>query len=591
MIFYDTPHPILSDANVRKALAYCSDRPALVGAAYPLLTTDEKNSLLMDTFVHPSSYLYNDLTDKYPYDPGLGQVLLEDAGWLLNPGDTYRKKDGKELLLDFYTTGAGLRVAYATLLQEQLQACGIHMVRHHLGIFNRNGILSQRYFDLISFAWMGSLDPGAHILYACNQIPRPANGWQGQNFMGWCEPPASDALIRADRTPEHSARISGYATAQSYYASDMVSLNLFARPVVYVTAHGFTGLNLAPGEEYYTYRADLWSLPGHTTLHWGGANYIEPWSLWDLQQDYYTAWVLPLINSRAYSTLNYDLQAILLDDIPTLENGGAVNNTVAVTTGTRVVDASLNVIKLEPGMWIVNAAGDEVQFNGTPVDMKQLVVQYEFKPNIKWSDGVNLAGEDFALYKTVLCALPEYDYSQTCAKTQAFATIANGYSVTYIPGMQDPLYSIPPYLWYPAHRIIQSGGPYQGMRLDQVPPSDWGALPEVTQNPIGVGPYVLSNWNHGTSMTFDANPYFVLGAPATSQIVLHFLDPAELENQLIAGSIDIAGSDSIGGVTQALRDANTAGTIDLTVLPSGTWEHLDMNLNIFFRNYLPGIAK
>jgi ABC-type transport system substrate-binding protein len=118
MIFYDTPHPILSDANVRKALAYCSDRPALVGAAYPLLTTDEKNSLLMDTFVHPSSYLYNDLTDKYPYDPGLGQVLLEDAGWLLNPGDTYRKKDGKELLLDFYTTGAGLRVAYATLLRH-----------------------------------------------------------------------------------------------------------------------------------------------------------------------------------------------------------------------------------------------------------------------------------------------------------------------------------------------------------------------------------------------------------------------------------------------------------------------------------------
>jgi ABC-type transport system substrate-binding protein len=594
MIIYDTPHPILSDANVRKAIAYCTDRLALISAAYPLLTTDEKTSLLMDTFIFPSSYLYNDATDKYPYNPAVGESLLNTAGWVLEPGDTYRSKDGKELQLDFYTTAAAMRVAYATLLEQQLQACGIRMVRHHIYIFDELGALYRRYFDLISFAWIEAVHPDQRTTHTCNSIPRPVNGWgwpDHQNSMGWCEPPASDAIIDAHRTPERSARISDYATAQSYFASDMVSLPLFSRPKYSVTSDGFQGFNQAPGEDIYTYRADQWSLAGHTTLHWGTADYYEPGSLWDLQQESLTRYILPLINSRAFSTLNYDLQAILLDDIPTLENGGAVNNTVSVSTGDKVVDASENIVTLETGMWIVDASGTEVEFDGTPVDMKQLVVEYEFKPNIKWSDGVNLAAEDFTLYKTVLCALPDYDTDQTCVKTQAFATTTNGYTVTYIPGMQNPLYSIPPYQWYPAHRIIQSGGPYQGWRLDQVPPEDWDTLLEVTRNPIGVGPYVLSNWNGGASMTFDANPYFVMGTPATPQIVLHFVNPDDLEGYLIDGSLDIAGPDSIGGVTQALRDADTAGAIDLTVLPSSVWEHMDINLNIFYRNYLPGIAR
>ncbi len=594
LVFYDTPHPILSDTNVRKALAYCTDRPALIAAAYPLLTAAEQSSLLMDTFIPTASYFYDNATVKYPYDPTQGESLLAASGWTLAPGDTYRKKDGKELVINFYSTAAGLRIAYAALLEQQWQACGVHLVRYHLvgrTLFLNNGVLQQRRFDIASFAWVSSLDPDGQALYACDFIPRPSNNWSGLNYMGWCEPPASDAITHAVHTVDRTERIADYATVQNYFADDMVSLPLFARTSIDVTKAGFTGLNPGPGQDYYAYNASQWAVPGQTTIQWGMVNYDEPGSLWDLQGYSGAPFILPLINSLTNTTLNYDLQPILLDGMPTLDNGKATNNTVTVSTGTLVQDAMGNVVTLAPGMLIVNASGDEVTFTGAPVDMKQLAVQYVFKPNIKWSDGTTLAAEDFTLFKRVLCDLPDYDLNYVCLKTQTFAAILNGYSVTYIPGAQNPLYSIPPYLWYPAHRIIQSGGPYHGMRLDQVPSDQWGTLPEVTQNPIGVGPYVLANWNPGVSMNFTANPYFVLGAPATANITIHFLDPGTLESQLLDGTLHIAGFESIGSVDQALRDADTAGTIDVTVLPSGTWEHLDMNLNIFFYRYLPNISK
>ena len=37
-----SPHPILSDLSVRKAIALCTDKDALIQSAYPLLTAAER---------------------------------------------------------------------------------------------------------------------------------------------------------------------------------------------------------------------------------------------------------------------------------------------------------------------------------------------------------------------------------------------------------------------------------------------------------------------------------------------------------------------------------------------------------------------
>lgn len=183
----DVPHPILGDLNVRRAIAYCTDREALVASVYPSLDVTQTQALLRDSFIPTNHWAYNDLTMKYPYSPTLGQQLLDTAGWTLGVGDTYRKNAaGRELALKFTTTTAAFRQTWATVLETQMQACGIRMMRLHVPAswwFGSTTGLARRDFELGAFAWVGQADPGGVTLYACDQIPRPENGWEGQNYI------------------------------------------------------------------------------------------------------------------------------------------------------------------------------------------------------------------------------------------------------------------------------------------------------------------------------------------------------------------------------------------------------------------------
>jgi len=223
------PHPILSDVRVRRAIAYCTDKDALIASGFPSLTPAERQELVMDAFVPTTSWAYTAPATTYPYNPAAGQALLNTAGWTLAGGADYRTKNGKELLLVLNTTTSPFRVTYLTVFENQMKACGFHVVRNHqpagwLFVYS----LPVRDFELTAFAMGFSADPGGEALYACDQIPSPTNGWSGGNIMGWCNQAASDAIVQASNTGlSQSERKAYYATFINYLAEDVPSLPLF----------------------------------------------------------------------------------------------------------------------------------------------------------------------------------------------------------------------------------------------------------------------------------------------------------------------------------------------------------------------------
>ena len=109
----DSDQPILSDLNVRKAIAYCTDRFALAKAAYPTLTDPEIDALMMDSFLPSDHWAYTQPTTQYRFNPDQGRTLLEAAGWTVPVGETYRvNAEGEPLALQLTTTWADLRVAW-----------------------------------------------------------------------------------------------------------------------------------------------------------------------------------------------------------------------------------------------------------------------------------------------------------------------------------------------------------------------------------------------------------------------------------------------------------------------------------------------
>ncbi len=583
------PHPILSDLRVRQAIAYCTDKTELLKAVYPLLDDAALQGLFMDSNIPKAHWAYagDENITIYPFDPEKGMSLLEEAGWTVPEGDTVRANaNGDALSLKLTTTNAAFRQTWAAVWEQQMANCGVQIVRFHAPaswFFGDTSGVNRRDFELGAYAWVGQADPQGTTIWACDQIILPENNWAGQNRIGWCNQTASDAIHAANNTLVREDRQKYFTLFQQEFTKDMVNLPLFNRTNTYALTAGFEGFAPAPGQPFVNYNAAEWAIPGRDTIVYGFTQ--EPASLFTLVENAQVAVVANgFIQGYAYTSLDYDFQAAAQDPLGTLENDMATNDVVEVKEGDLVWDATGQRIELAPGVKVTDADGNLVEYSGGTVMMKQLTAQIQFRDDLVWSDGVPVSQADFELKLKVDCDRESGAVTFiTCDQIQEAVFNDTGYTVKTLPGAQSPLYflaldgsSLPDL--YPAHRVIESDGPYKGMTLAEVPAKDWSTLPEIAENPIGIGPYVLTEWVKGEKMVFEANPYFYGGAPKTPNLVISFIAPENAEAQLLGGQVDILDDTTLVGVTESLKAAQDAGQIDIIIDPSATWEHIDFQL-------------
>lgn len=580
---FTTPHPILSDLNVRQALSYCTNKADLIKSVYVTLDEDQQAGLVMHTNIPRDHWAYagDENITIYPFDPAQGAALLDEAGWTLAEGASYRTNaDGEELALKFTTTNATFRQTWSAVWIQQMADCGVNVVATYAPAswwFGDTTGLARRDFELGAFAWVGEADPDVQTLYACDQIPSPANGWEGQNYMGWCNEAASVAVKNGANTLVQDERKEWYTQFQAEFTKDIPSIPLFNRTETLATTAALTGFAPTPGEPYYTYNVYDWEIPGQDTIVMGFPQ--EPASLFVLVEDAYVANVAyTLIRPLSATSLNYEYQAALVKELPTIENGGATNNDVEVAEGAKVVDANGDVVDLAAGVTLINSAGETVEYTGGPITMKQLVANFEVIDGLTWEDGTPVSQADLELGYAIDCN-PESGATSfiLCDKTQSVEFNGTSFVYTWLPGNQDPLYfyNALHFDWYPAHQVLSDG-----RTLGDVPASEWATLPEVAEDPLAYGPYKLDSWTKGESMVFSANEHWVGTAPKTPNIVIQIITPESQESLLLGGEIDTLGSEAVVSPTETLAAAADEGKITLHVGPSATWEHIDLSLFI-----------
>ena len=568
---FTTPHPILGDLKVRQALSYCTNKSDLLASVYPLTDEATRANLVMNTFIPRDHWAYagDDNITIYPYDPDAGRALLDEAGWTLAEGAGFRTNaEGDELALQFTTTSAAFRQTWAAIWEQQMADCGVRIVRLHAPAswwFGDTTGIARRDYELGAFAWVGQADPGGQTLYACDQIPTPNNGWEGQNAMGWCNEAASTNIKLANNTLVKDERIAAYTIVQQEFTKDVPSIPLFNRTDTYAYNAKLTGIEPKPGEPYYTYNVSDWALDGSDTIIMGFTQ--EPASLFTLVEDAFVAQLAyTLIRPNQSTGLNYDFQAQLVKQLPTIENGGTTNNDVEVKEGDKVVDVNGDVVDLAAGVKVKNAAGEEVEFTGGTVMMKQLVSRFDIIDGLTWEDGTPVSAADLELGKKIACD-PESGATSfiVCDKTASATFDGVGYTQTWIPGVQDPLYFLPVWPIYPAHQ------------LGDVPAKEWTTNPLVAETPLSYGPYKIVSWEKGVKMEFTANEFWP-GGVTTPNIVIQIITPESQETLLLGGEIDILDSTSLVGLTETLVAAEGEGKIKTIVEPSATWEHIDISL-------------
>ncbi len=584
---FTTPHPVLGDVRVRQAIAYCTNRPELIASVYPWASEEVQAGLLMDTNINSASWASYSGPEiqTYPFDPEKGKALLEEAGWT---GEPFRSNaDGFPMFLRFTTTTAAFRVTWASVFEQQMAACGIQIVRNHVPAswwFGSESGLVRRDFELGAYAWVGETDPKGQTLYACNQIPLPTNNWTGQNYMGWCNEAASNAIQAANNSLDQNERIAQYKLFQIEFAKDMVSLPVFQRAEG--NAATLALQNFKPSAtDYYTWNSHEWALTdGGDELVLGLSQ--EPASMYTLIESAAVQRTVGyLVFESQISQYNYNYQTDLQAEIPTIDNGGLVINTVDVAEGTEIIDATGqatdadgNMITLSAGVSIQNDAGEVVTFEGGSASMRQLVVSYKFQDNLTWSDGEPVKQADFELAYANDCNEESgaVDYS-TCRSIESVEfTGDTSFTVTYKPGYFAPLSFISPIGLYPSHQVLSDG-----RTLADVPTTEWSSLPEIADTPLGVGPYILTEWNKGQSLVLEANPFYWGGELAIKKItILIVQDTKQAVAQLLTGDIDVIGSETLGAGEEVQTVLDNQDTLQVLIEPSATWEHIDMNLFI-----------
>jgi peptide/nickel transport system substrate-binding protein len=185
----DTPHPILSDPEVRKALNLGIPRDVIAERFYGEGQPPTANVLTgLESFESPNT--------SWSYDPGQAAAILDAAGWTLD-GD-WRAKGGVELALSLAAPTSSVRQKEQLVIKESWEAIGVKVELIEVGstIYfdgspgNRQNAAHKEWDIDLAANGPTSPFPTAYLSswYAGpggENIAQKANDWQRDNTSRW----------------------------------------------------------------------------------------------------------------------------------------------------------------------------------------------------------------------------------------------------------------------------------------------------------------------------------------------------------------------------------------------------------------------
>jgi peptide/nickel transport system substrate-binding protein len=236
----------LQDRRVREALAYCINRGRLV-EAIPDEALVPAQSFLPP--LHPALQAAS-LTLR-PYDPELGQELLEDAGWRDEDEDGVREayepasvEEGEPLSLTLIL--APQYTVSAAHVAADLGACGVGVspepvAAQDLYAASAGSPLFGRTFDLALFGWWAEV-PQVCGAWRSDRIPNEENAWIGENFSGYSSEAYDAACRRALRAAEPEVEFGALSEAAALLHRDLPTAFLVWRPFWFAAHPRVNGL-------------------------------------------------------------------------------------------------------------------------------------------------------------------------------------------------------------------------------------------------------------------------------------------------------------------------------------------------------------
>jgi len=258
-LWFNTAKAPLDSKAVRQALAYSTDRDAIVQQLFGPTQPDIKPIQAIMTPAYGP--VYTEPFAKYKVDLNQVNTLMTGDGWKKG-ADGIWAKNGTVANIELKTTaGNKRRLLTAQILQSEWKAAGFNLVLNA----EKAGVLFGQ--DLPAGNFQAGLyaqtppdnDPGFCLLWCSKNIPGPSNGNNGQNWDRINDPALDKPWLDADTNLDPAARIKDAQDGTVVLAEDVPALPLDPFPDINVintdkigTEQGTFLHNFAFGPFYYS---------------------------------------------------------------------------------------------------------------------------------------------------------------------------------------------------------------------------------------------------------------------------------------------------------------------------------------------------
>ena len=237
-------HP-LSDPLVRDALQKAIDRETyaatIYGPDYPVVE---------GAFDSTTPFFVSE-ADKLAYDPDGAAELLNEAGWTLEDGATYRTKDGQTLTIVEPITAES---PGDVLLQDQLKQIGIQLELTVFQASERASIIANGNYDLIA-TYYTRADPGV-LQWILDDRYSGSKALAANAQSAETAQQIKDLFDQGLEETDFSARADVYAQLQDLLIDEGVSFPVFERVQQAATASDVHGFRFT-SESFLSYY-DIW---------------------------------------------------------------------------------------------------------------------------------------------------------------------------------------------------------------------------------------------------------------------------------------------------------------------------------------------
>ncbi len=241
----DRPHPILSDAGVRRAIGLALDRRLMVRAVF---------GNAADVPYGPASpILWIRHGTPAPRGVNLREArrLLAAGGWLDHDGDGVLDRHGQPLRLTLtFPSSSAIRQQLALQVQEQLRSAGVRVELERLDFAVHSERRNTGRFD-IDFS-------------ATSQDPSPtglAQGWScqgGTNVGRFCDPVVDSLLGVAGRATDPAPE--AWRAGLRRIEEDAPAVFMYAPSYMYAVHRRFTNVRIRPESAWLALRE--WTVAG-----------------------------------------------------------------------------------------------------------------------------------------------------------------------------------------------------------------------------------------------------------------------------------------------------------------------------------------